>query len=56
MRITQEHFQYIMYKFQQTLSLPFSLLRHYQTLECFFINNCCFWARATVLSRYRNCW
>ena len=24
--------------------------------ECFCVNNCGFWARATVLSCYRNCW
>jgi len=22
--------------------------------ECFYFNNCCFWASATVLSCYRN--
>jgi len=27
---------------QQTFSFPFSLLRHYQMPECFYINNCCF--------------
>ena len=41
---------------QQTLSFPFYLLRHYQMPECFYVNNCCFWAPATVLSCYRNCW
>jgi len=41
---------------QQTFSFPFSLLRHYQMSECFCVNNCCFWARATVLSCYRNWW
>ena len=35
---------------QQIFSFPFSLLRHYQMSECFYFNNCCFWARATVLS------
>jgi len=39
---------------QQILSFPFSLLRHYQMPECFYVNNCCFWARATVLSSYKN--
>jgi len=39
---------------QQTFSFPFSLLRHYQMPECFCVYNCCFWARATVLSCYRN--
>jgi len=40
---------------QQTFSFPFSLLRHYQMPECFCVDNCGFWASATVLSRYRNC-
>jgi len=31
---------------QQTFSFPFSLLRHCQMPECFYVNNCCFWARA----------
>jgi len=34
-------------EFQQTFSFPFSLLRHYQMPECFYVNNCCFWARAS---------
>jgi len=41
---------------QQTLSFPFSLLRNYQMPECFYVNNCCFWAPAAVLSCDRNCW
>ena len=40
---------------QQTFSFHFSLLRHYQMPECFYVNNCGFWARVTVLSCYRNC-
>ena len=40
---------------QQTFSFPFSLLRHYQIPECFYVKKSCFWARATVLSCYRNC-
>jgi len=39
---------------QKTFSFLFSLLRHYQMPECLYVNNCCFWARATVLSCYRN--
>ena len=39
---------------QHVFTFPFSLLRHYQMLECFYVDNCCFWARATVLSSYRN--
>ena len=27
---------------QQTVSFPFSLLRHYQMSECFYVNNCYF--------------
>ena len=27
---------------QQTFSFPFSLLRHYQIPECFYVNNCVF--------------
>jgi len=27
---------------QQTFSFHFSLLRHYQMPECFYVNNCCF--------------
>ena len=27
---------------QQTFVFPFSLLRHYQKPECFYVNNCCF--------------
>jgi len=27
---------------QQTFSVPFSLLRHYQMPECFYVKNCCF--------------
>ena len=27
---------------QQTFSFPFSLLRHYQIPECFYVNNCGF--------------
>ena len=40
---------------QQMFSFPSSLLRHYQMPECFYVNYCCFWAHATVLSCYRNC-
>jgi len=39
---------------QQIFSFPFCLLRHYEMPECFYFNNCYFWARATVLSCYRN--
>jgi len=39
---------------QKTFSFRFSLLRHYQMSECFYVNNCCLWARATVILCYRN--
>jgi len=39
---------------QQTFSFPFPLLRHYQMSECFYVKNCGFWARATVVSYYKN--
>jgi len=39
---------------QQIFSFPFSLLRRYQMPECFYVNNCCFWVRTTVLSCFRN--
>jgi len=39
---------------QQTFSFPFSMLRHHQMPECFYVYNCCFCARAIVLSCYRN--
>jgi len=39
---------------QQPFSFPFFLLRHYQMPECVYFKNCCFWARATVLSCYIN--
>jgi len=41
-------------EFQQIFSCPFSLLRHYQMPEYFYVNSYCFWARATVLPCYRN--
>ena len=39
---------------QQIFSCLFSLLRHYQMPECFYVNSCGFWVRATILSCYRN--
>jgi len=41
---------------QQTFSFPCSLIRHYQMPDCFYFNNCCFWADATGLSCCRNWW
>jgi len=51
-RSTRENFQFFLC-IEVQLTLPFPLLRHYQMPECFYVNNCCFWARATVLSCYR---
>jgi len=39
---------------QPTFSFLFSLLRHYQMPEWFYVTDYCFWARATVLSCYIN--
>ena len=41
---------------QQAFSFLFSVLRHSQIPECFYVKKSCFWARATVLSRYINWW
>ena len=41
-------------KVQQTFSFSFSPKRLHQMPECFCVNNCYFWAGATVLSCYRN--
>ena len=40
--------------FIEVQELFFSLLKYYQMPECLYIKNCCFRARATVLSWYRN--
>jgi len=49
-KVRKKTFDFLLFiKVQQTFSFPFSLLRHYQMPECFCVNNCCFWARATVL-------
>jgi len=51
----QENFRFfVILEVQQTFSFPFFVLRHYQMPECFYVNNCCFLARATILSCYRN--
>ena len=54
-KLSKKTFNFLVFiDVQQTFSFPFSLLRHYQMPECFYVDNCCFWARATVLSCYRN--
>ena len=45
---------FIMYRSPANFYFSFSMLRHYQRPECFYVNNCCIWARAIVLPRYRN--
>jgi len=44
-----------MYRRPANFGFPFSLLRHYQIPECFYVKQSCFWARGTVLPCYRNC-
>jgi len=54
-KVRKKTFDFLLFiEVQQTLSFPFSLLRHYQMPECFYVKNCCFWTRATVLPCYRN--
>jgi len=53
-KVRKKTFDFLLFiEVQQTFSFPFSLLRHDQMPKCFYFNNCCFWARATVLSCYR---
>ena len=50
-KVRKKTFEFLLFtEVQHTFSFPFSLLRPYQIPECFYFNNCCFWARATVLS------
>ena len=49
---TQENFRFLV--LYRSPGFLFSLLKHYQIPEWLYANNCCFWARATVLSCYRN--
>jgi len=54
-KVRKKTFDFLLFiEVQQSFCFLFSLLRHYQMPECFYVNNCCFWARATVLSWYRN--
>jgi len=54
-KVRNKTFDFLLYiEVQQIFSCPFSFLRHYQMPGCFYVNNCCFWSRATVLSCYRN--
>jgi len=55
-KVRKKIFDFLLFiEVQQTFSFPFSQLKHYQMPECFYVNNCCFWARATFLSWYRSC-
>jgi len=45
---------FVIYRSPPNFYFSFSLLRLYQMPECFYVNTCCFRARATVLPCYRN--
>jgi len=50
-KVRKKTFDFLLFiEVQQTFSFPFSLLKHYQMPECFYVNNCRFRACATVLS------
>ena len=54
-KVRKKTFDFLLFiEVQQTFSFPFFLLKHYQMPECFHVKNCCFGARATVLSCYIN--
>jgi len=55
LEVIKKTFNFLCIEVQQNFSFPFSLLRHYQIPQCFYVEKSCFWARATVLSCYRNC-
>ena len=42
-KVRKKTFDFLLFmEVQQTFIFPFSLLRHYQTPEYFYVNNCCF--------------
>ena len=41
-KVRKKILEFLCIEVQQIFSCPFSLLRHYQIPECFFVNNCCF--------------
>ena len=42
-KVRKKTFNFFLFiEVQQTFSFPFSLLRHYQMPEFFYVNNCCF--------------
>jgi len=54
-KVRKKTFDFLLFiEMQQIFCFPFCLLRHYEMPECFYVNNCCFWACAAVLSCYRN--
>jgi len=42
-KVRKKSFDFLLFiAVQQTFNFPFFLLRHYQMLECFYVNKCCF--------------
>jgi len=42
-KVRKKNFNFVLFiEDQQTFSFHFSLLRHYQNPECFYVNNRCF--------------
>ena len=41
-KVRKKILEFFCIEVQQIFSCPFSLLRHYQMAECFYVNNCCF--------------
>jgi len=41
-KVRKKTFVFLCIDVQQTFGIPFSLLKHYQIPECFYVNNCCF--------------
>jgi len=54
-KVRKKSFDFLLcIEFQQIFSCRFSLLKQYQMPGCFYVSKSSFWARATVLSCYRN--
>ena len=41
-KVRKKILEFLCIEVQQVFSCPFSLLRHYQMPECFYVNNCYF--------------
>ena len=42
-KVRKKTFDFLLFiEVQHTFSFPFSLLKHDQMPECFYVNNCCF--------------